>query len=50
MDLVLVHHAELDDSMTHLLRHCGHRTADYAEMLRLHPPSPSPLNGGSFPL
>ncbi|MFD4318947.1 hypothetical protein [Streptomyces sp. NPDC058548] len=32
-DLVLVHHAELDEGLAHLLRHCDHRIVGYTEML-----------------
>lgn len=39
-DLVLVHHAELPDYLTHLLRHCDHRIIDtLAGMQKLHPPT-----------
>jgi hypothetical protein len=45
-DLVLVHHAEPDDGLAHLLRHCDHDIVDrYTDVLRLHPPRRS-----SFPL
>ncbi|MFE5861710.1 hypothetical protein ACFQ77_14305 [Streptomyces virginiae] len=41
-ELVLVHHGEPGDSLTHLLRHCDHRIiTGYAGMLRLHPPRPA---------
>ncbi|ELS50277.1 hypothetical protein STVIR_8757 [Streptomyces viridochromogenes Tue57] len=42
-DLILVHHAELPDDLTHLLRHCDHRIIDtFAEMEKLHPPAAAP--------
>jgi hypothetical protein len=40
VDVILIHHADLNDDLKHLLNHCHHRIQDTFDAMRaLHPPA-----------